>query len=142
ANQPVILRHYSTLSRTEDKRGETVQFPVSELESNLHTHAPLNAVIRFGKKAEERMIPVKLGARLTEVGTLEIWADSKVSEHRWRLQFELRKAAQKTTARPAAVVSDEALAAAESLIREAFSAGGIDPAQLPGRLQQALGLGR
>ena len=34
-------------------------------------HAPLNAVIRFGKKAEERLIPVKLGARLTEIGTLE-----------------------------------------------------------------------
>ena len=37
-------------------------------------------------------MPVKLGAKLTEVGTLEIWADSKESEHRWRLQFELRKA--------------------------------------------------
>ena len=56
---------------------------------DLHLHAPLQAVIRFGKKAEERTVPVKLGARLTEVGTLEIWADSRVSEHRWRLQFEL-----------------------------------------------------
>ncbi len=55
-------------------------------------HAPLNAVIRFGK-AGERLVPVKLGARLTEIGTLEIWADSKISEHRWRLQFELRKKA-------------------------------------------------
>src|SRR3954454_22931286 len=50
ANKPVSFRLYSSLSRTEDKLGETVEFPVSELESNLHTHAPLNAVIRFGKK--------------------------------------------------------------------------------------------
>ena len=59
----------------------------------------MNAVLRFGK-AGERLVPVKLGAKLTEVGTLEIWADSKESEHRWRLQFELRK-----TASQAAVAS-------------------------------------
>ena len=46
-----------------------------------------------GGKAGERLVPIKLGAKLTEVGTLEIWAESKTSEHRWRLQFELRKAA-------------------------------------------------
>ena len=51
-----------------------------------------NAVIRFGK-AGERLVPVKLRADLTEVGTLELWADSKISEHHWRLQFELRKTA-------------------------------------------------
>ena len=58
-------------------------------------HAPLEAVIRFGKKTEERAVPVRLGARLTEVGTLEIWADSRITDHKWRLQFELRKGAKK-----------------------------------------------
>ena len=48
-------------------------------------------MIRFGKKAEERLVPVKLGARLTEIGTLETWCESKISDNRWRLQFELRK---------------------------------------------------
>ncbi len=57
---------------------------------DLHQHAPLQAVIRFGKQGE-RLIPVKLGARLTEIGTLETWCDSKISDNRWRLQFELRK---------------------------------------------------
>jgi len=67
---------------------------------DLHTHAPLNAVIRFGKRAEERLIPVKLGARLTEIGTLETWCESKIGDNRWRLQFELRKqAAQKPAER-------------------------------------------
>ncbi len=50
------------------------------------------AVIRFGKGGE-RLVPVKLGARLTETGTLETWCDSKISENRWRLQFQLRKSA-------------------------------------------------
>ena len=50
-------------------------------------------MIRFGKGGE-RLVPVKLGARLTETGTLETWCDSKISENRWRLQFQLRKSAR------------------------------------------------
>ena len=61
-------------------------------DDDIRLHAPLHAVIRFGKGGE-RLVPVNLGARLNEVGTLETWAESKISEHRWRLQFQLRKAA-------------------------------------------------
>ena len=91
ANRPVSFRLYSSLTRTGEALGQLLDFATDD--ADLHAHAPLNAVIRFGKKAEERLIPVKLGARLTEVGTLESWADSKVSDNRWRLEFELRKAA-------------------------------------------------
>ena len=144
ANKAVSFRLYSSLSRTEDKLGDTVEFPAAGLESNLHTHAPLNAVIRFGKKAEERMIPVKLGARLTEVGTLEIWADSKVSEHRWRLQFELRKAAKTAEpTRPAAVISEESLTNAHQLLKSTFGPNPtVAPEELPNKLEQALALGK
>ncbi|MBL8175331.1 MAG: Hsp70 family protein [Bryobacterales bacterium] len=141
ANRPVSFRLYSSLTRSEDKLGEIVEFTAEELDS-MHQHAPLNAVIRFGKKIEERLIPVKLGARLTEVGTLEIWAESKISEQRWRLQFELRKSAQKGTQKPAAVVTDEAIAKAEELIANAFGKGSLAPEELPSRLEQAISLGR
>ena len=140
ANKPVSFRLYSSRTRTEDKPGDVVAFMAGD--SELHLHAPLNAVLRFGKTGE-RLVPVKLGAKLTEVGTLEIWADSKASEHRWRLHFELRKAAAaQAPSRPAAVVSEEALAAAETLIPTVFSDFSLAPEQLPGRLEQALGLGR
>jgi actin-like ATPase involved in cell morphogenesis len=151
ANKPVSFRLYSSRTRTEDKAGDVVEFSRTASDENeagpeLHLHAPLNAVLRFGK-AGERLVPVRLGARLTEVGTLEIWADSKASEHRWRLQFELRKSAAQAAAKPAAVVSDEALAAAERLVDYTFGAHvgeaeSVEPAQLPARLEQALGLGR
>ena len=97
--------------------------------------------LRFGKTGE-RLVPVKLGAKLTEVGTLEIWADSKETDHRWRLQFELRKSAEQASAKPAAVVSDEAVAAAEALLAQTFEGDEIEPAQLPARLEQAMSLGR
>jgi hypothetical protein len=145
ANKPVSFRLYSSLIRTEDQPGDVVEFPASEAGGDLHEHAPLEAVIRFGKKAEERLVPVRLGAFLSEVGTLEIWAESKVSEHRWRLQFELRKpvlAEQAKRARPAAVISAEAVAQAEDLIREVFVRGTQTAESLPAKLEQTLALGR
>ncbi|MDP9169479.1 MAG: hsp70 family protein, partial [Acidobacteriota bacterium] len=139
ANKPVAFRLLSSLTRTDDKPGEVVQFAPDE---ETHQHAPLEAVIRFGKGGE-RLVPVKLGARLTETGTLETWCDSKVSENRWRLQFQLRKAAANTSPRrPAAVVSQEAVDAAADLLRACFSSGEIQPEELPSRLETALGLGR
>jgi hypothetical protein len=141
ANKPVSFRLYSSRTRTDDAPGDVIEFARNDVD--LHLHAPLHAVLRFGK-AGERMVPVKLGARLTEVGTLEIWAESKISEHRWRLQFQLRKSAtmESATSRPAAVIGDEALAAAEALIPATFAEATVEPEQLPGRLEQTLGLGR
>jgi DNA-K related protein/Hsp70 protein len=154
ANKPVSFRLYSSLTRTEDAPGDVVEFPGGDSTEggDLHLHAPLNAVLRFGKTGE-RMVPVKLGARLTEVGTLEIWADSKLSEHRWRLQFQLRKSAAPSggspitaPTRPAAVIGEQALAAAEALFPAAFAPtpddAVLEPEQLPGKLEQTLGLGR
>jgi molecular chaperone DnaK (HSP70) len=149
ANRPVSFRLYSSLTRSEDHLGDVVEFPADETE--LHRHAPLHAVIRFGKKAEERLIPVKLGARLTEIGTLETWCESKISDNRWRLQFELRKATKPETAaatkerKAAAVVSEQALQSSLELISAVFSPSAkspITPEELPARLEQTMGLGR
>jgi molecular chaperone DnaK (HSP70) len=137
ANKPVSFRLYSSLARVDDAVGDVIA-----LDPELHEHSPLDAVIRFGKPTEQRMIPVKLGAKLTEVGTLETWADSKISEHRWRLEFQLRRArAAAAAAKPAAVISDEALAQALTRIDEVFRSNGA-PEELPSRLEQSIGLGR
>ena len=144
ANRPVSFRLYSSLTRSEDKLGDVMEFSAGD--PDLHQHAPLNAVIRFGRKAEERLIPVKLGARLTEIGTLETWCESKISDNRWRLQFELRKAAaeQPVERKAAAVVSEQALKSALELIPAVFGAtkSPITPEELPARLEQTMGLGR
>jgi molecular chaperone DnaK (HSP70) len=144
ANRPVSFRLYSSLTRSDDKLGDIIQ--IDPADPDLHLHAPLNAVIRFGKKAEERLIPVKLGAKLTEIGTLESWAESKISDNRWRLQFELRKTASMPVERKAAaVVSEQALAKSVELIQAVFSTTGkspVTPEELPAKLEQTMGLGR
>ena len=145
ANRPVSFRLYSSLTRTDDAIGQLIDFGADD--PDLHMHAPLNAVIRFGKKAEERLIPVRLGARLTEVGTLESWCESKISDNRWNLQFELRKkaAALPSERKVAAVVSEDALKASLELIAQAFSVSGkapVAPEELPAKLEQTMGLGK
>lgn len=144
ANKPVSFRLYSSLTRSEDTLGGVID--LAALGPDLHTHAPLNAVIRFGKKTGERLIPVKLGARLTEVGTLETWCESKISDNRWRLQFELRKSvAQPAERKPAAVISEQALKQAVELIPAVFAPGArspVAPEELPAKLEQLLGLGK
>jgi len=138
ANKPVSFRLYSSLTRVDDQIGQVL--PDSQA-AELHLHAPLNAVIRFGKSGE-RLVPVKLRAHLTEVGTLEVFADSKISEHQWRLQFELRKTITARASKPAAVVSDEALEQAEALLNATFRDTTLAPEELPSRLEQTLALGR
>ena len=156
ANTPVAFRLYSSLSRTDDAPGDVVGFtPTDDMldpASDPRLHAPLRVVIRFGKGGERR-VPVTLGARLSEIGTLEAWAESKISEHRWRLQFQLRKSTDEQSqaagavsagVRSTAVISAEAQANAEALIEQVFGKSGsnIPPEQLPARLEQALALGR
>jgi molecular chaperone DnaK (HSP70) len=141
ANKPVAFRLISSLTRAGDQPGQVVTFTADE---ELHQHAPLEALIRFGKGGE-KLVPIKLGARLTETGTLETWCDSKIGDNRWRLQFQLRKSAASPGAapqRPAAVVSQEAVDAACELVRATFSSGALPPEDLPSRLEAALGLGR
>jgi len=137
ANKPVSFRLYSSVLPSENKLGDVVELRPED----VHLHAPLNALIRYGQPGEEQRVPVRLGAKLTAVGTLELWAASKISDHRWRLQFELRKAVEKA-ARPAAVVSEEAVVAGEALVKATFGEGTLAPEQLPGRLEQTLALGR
>jgi hypothetical protein len=157
ANTPVAFRLYSSLTRTDDVVGQVVTFtPTEDMHdpaSDPRLHAPLRAVIRFGKGGERR-VPVTLGARLSEVGTLETWAESKISEHRWSLQFQLRRTTDSVEAAPAkaaagirstAIVSAETQAQAEALIAQVFAKSGpsvLPPEQLPARLEQTLGLGR
>ena len=144
ANRPVSFRLYSSLSRTGDRVGDVVEFAADDPE--LHMHAPLDAVIRYGKKAEERLIPVKLGARLTEIGTLETWCESKTGDNRWNLQFELRKKAAAVAERKAAaVVSEQAMRNSLELIQAVFSPNAkspVAPEEVPAKLEQSMGLGR
>jgi molecular chaperone DnaK (HSP70) len=146
ANRPVTFRLYSSLTRTGETFGEVLELDPASPGHDLHLHAPLHAVIRFGKRSGERLVPVRIVAQLTELGTLGIWCESKVSDHRWRLEFQLRKKteeAEPRARRPVPVVSETGARQAEELLRSVLlTEPAVPPEELPGRLEQLLWLGK
>ncbi len=155
-NRPVSFTLYSSTTR-HDEHGE-----VAVLDANqVHRHAPLVTMLRYGKKSRQIELGVQLTASFTEVGTLELWCESIKTQHRWRLQFELRgneaqpeeDAATPSQAPPP--IPTQTVEAAAKLIREAFgpahaargqdaraTAGGTPPPQpetIVSRLEATLG---
>ncbi|MFO7753084.1 MAG: Hsp70 family protein [Desulfobacteraceae bacterium] len=102
ANQPVVFDIYSSSYRYGDKAGDIV-----EPGDTLTLMPPLKSIIKFGGKGEKKKIPVTLEAEYTELGTLSLWCRSNVSDHKWRLRFQLRD--QKAESGDAGVEETEVL---------------------------------
>ena len=153
ANRPVSFTLYSSHTR-HDAHGEVAALD----EENVHLHAPLVTLLRYGKRLSEVYLVVRLRASFTEVGTLELWCESRDTPHRWRLQFDLRgeeaQAQQLDMAKPqpeltrlsAAPPSDATVESAVQLIRSVF-AGSADggtsaPDTLASQLEAAFGAKR
>jgi hypothetical protein len=151
-NQPVSFTLYSSTMR-QDAKGDLVTLSPDE----VNRHAPLVTVLRYGRKTRRIELAVTLAVLFTEVGTLELWCESRTSDHRWRLQFQLRAAeataedVQQDAAgardQAAAVISEQALTEADRLIRAVFDVAGgpeevLPPEALVARLEAVTGYGK
>ena len=139
-NRPIALPLYSATTR-HDRLGDLVELDTAD----AHEHAPLVTILRYGKKSRQTELPVHLSARFTEVGTLELWCHSDISEHRWRLQFELRATEhaidedeeEATTERASEgdgagiVIADDAIEQASGLIRGLFQGSAVESGRHP-----------
>ncbi len=149
-NRPVSFTLYSSAVR-QDAHGRVVVLD----ETELHRHAPLITVLRYGKRSRHAELAVQLNLTFTEMGTLELWCESQKSQHRWRLQFQLRGAepppdtAAQEAETPRTVIAEPSLVSAERLFRAAFGgpraasgAEAMPPEALVAGLEAALGYGR
>src|SRR4029079_7734013 len=66
-------------------------------EEPIREHAPLVTVLRYGRKSRQVELPVMGSRAFTEVGTLGLGCESRSSDHRGRLHFQLRGAADDVT---------------------------------------------
>jgi hypothetical protein len=156
ANRPVSFHLYSSSIR-HDTHGAIADLDPEQ----IHRHAPLVTLLRYGKKLQQMELAVRLSVSFTEVGTLELWCESVSSPHRWRLQFELRREASaldqsghtSQQASPAirhhsSSIAEQAQVSAVRLIRQAFAGSGVgeggpvDPASLVGELESVTGIKR
>ena len=150
ANAPVRFPIYASTTRIGDAAGSVIDAE----RATLTELPPLSTVLRFGKRLEERKVPVRLQTKLTETGTIELWCLSRATDHRWRLRFELRGladpdagAAESATPTDSVassgelVLPEERVEAARERLRACF-AGPDDPIGLTKGLEEALGTGR
>lgn len=86
-NKPVSFMLLGSTTRLGDQLGSVVVLEDDE----VAVLPPIRTVLRFGKKGTTQNIPIKLGLRLTEVGTLELWCKSLTTPHTWQLQFDVRQ---------------------------------------------------
>jgi molecular chaperone DnaK (HSP70) len=153
ANRSVSFTLFSSRTR-HDAHGEVVALD----EADLDHHPPLVTMLRYGRRLRERRLNVRLRASFTEVGTLELWCESPDTEHRWRLQFELRsqadQAQQQTATKSYSAAprasgdtdSDTTIESAVRLIHGAFGKSSdvdvVPPETLVNQLETTLGSNR
>ncbi|EAQ77779.1 hsp70 family protein [Blastopirellula marina] len=89
-SEPVEFPLFVSSIRLIDKAGEIVSVDQEQIRSL----PPIRTVLRAKRRSEATEIAVKLHARLTEIGTIELWCDEIESDRRWRLQFDVRSATQ------------------------------------------------
>jgi hypothetical protein len=135
--QPVLFPLYTSTVRGEDKPGEVLQLAPSQ----LLQLPPLHTVLRGGKRAGAKRVPVTLAAKCTEIGTLELYCVSREG-NRWRLEFNVRDVVREEEPTERAAVLDvfpeDKVQAAGALIRGCFHGGGPTPHELTKALESAL----
>jgi molecular chaperone DnaK (HSP70) len=84
----VNFRFFSSSVRKDDKAGDILQGwnddELSETDS-LETSLPTN------DKFTDGYVPVKFESRITELGMLELWCKSVISDDAWKLEFSVRE---------------------------------------------------
>lgn len=147
-DQPVGFPLASSSVRAADRPGDLV---AADPET-IRELPPLSGLMRVGRKAKAERVPVRLAANVTEVGTIELWCQSRTDERRWRLQIQFRTAPGAGPARGASAAVEQAVLEQSvvdrgvELVRGAFARpAGNDPegpARLIKRLEEALELPR
>lgn len=85
--RPVTFKVYSSSIRPEDPVGELI----SDAEKMLEASQPLEMTMPEVEGIQSgTAIPVKLHARLSETGTLELWMQHTRSERRFKIDFNVR----------------------------------------------------
>jgi molecular chaperone DnaK (HSP70) len=150
-SEPVEFPLYVSSIRLADRPGEMI--PVDR--DQMTPLPPIRTAMRTRRKSERGHVPVHLHARLTEIGTMELWcseieAAGHPSQNRsWRLQFDVRSATQtdltatETTGEQQGLLDEAAWQAAYDTIAATFGPAGCEsPEGLPKRLAEALGMDR
>ncbi len=144
-SEPVEFPLYVSSTRLTDRPGELVAFDREQ----MTPLPPIRTVMRTRKKGEAETVAVNLHARLTEIGTLDLWCSEIEGKRSWRLQFDVRSgtqtdiAAHESAAEGEGFVDEATWQECLAAIEQVFGpTGGERPEGLVKRLSAATGMNR
>lgn len=150
-SQPIEFPLYVSSVRLTDKPGDVVTVDREQISAL----PPIRTVLKLGKSAEAGTVAVTLKARLTEIGTLDLWCSEVAGKRTWKLLFDVRAAtrtevaAHESAAEGQGFLEESARTAGETILRQTFTPAQqlegrtpLDPAGLMKGLVEALGLER
>ena len=100
--EPVLFPLFTSTVRGDDKPGDLLNVAPEQ----LLQLPPLHTVLRGGKRAGAKRVPVTLASRCTEIGTLELFCVARDGGNRWRLEFNVRDIVRDVSAAEAADVAN------------------------------------
>ncbi len=144
-SEPAEFPLFVSSTRLTDKPGEVV--PVDR--DRITPLPPMRTVLRTKKKGDAETVSVQLHARLTEIGTLDLWLSEIGGRRSWRLQFDVRSttqtdiAAYESQAEGEGMVDEAAWRACQTLLQDAFGPAATEkPESLLKRLSAAMEMSR
>ena len=143
---PVEFPVYYSGTRLTDPIGATVDADPEQL-----TALPaIRTVIRDRSTARDsavtavnETVPVRVNARLTEIGTLDLWCASTTDNQRWKLQFDVRSTVRTDVATHASgsaeaqgIVDEDVATTCRQVLHSVFAPDGSEK---PGGLAKRIG---
>lgn len=89
-SQPAEFPLWVSSTRLTDRPGEIV--PINP--EQTHALPPIRTALKTRTRNERGAVPVQLHAKLTEIGTIDLWCSEVAGDRSWRLQFDVRSATQ------------------------------------------------
>lgn len=142
--EPVEFPLYVSSTRLTDRPGQLVAIDRTQ----ITPLPPIRTVLQI-RGSSGRTITVNLHAKLTEIGTLELWCQERGGRRRWRLQFDVRSTVETDRAGHAGAgeregfIDESAWEAGRAVIAAVFGPqGSQSPDGLTKRLADALQMPR
>jgi len=154
-SQPIEFPLYVSSTRLTDPPGKLVSIDPEHIKAL----PPIRTVLKTGRSKDSTTVQVILKAKLTEIGTLDLWCSEVEGKRSWNLLFDVRSATQtEVAAHDAAgerqgMFDNEVLESIRAVTAATFArptpsavpdskGSDADPSKIMKRLEEALDLGR